>query len=68
MLKCYDMKSFGLYRYNMFSPDDDWVPGAHATPENIAKVDLSRAPPGVPLRELLSETHRELYQPRGAKR
>lgn len=68
MLKCYSMKSFGLYRYNMFSPDDDWVPGAHATPENVAKVDISRAPPGFPLRELLSETHRELYQPRGPKR
>lgn len=68
MLKCYDMRSFGLYRYNMFSPGDDWVPGAFATPENVAKVDVSRAPEGVPLRELLGETHRELYQPRGPKR
>jgi predicted aldo/keto reductase-like oxidoreductase len=68
LLKCYDMKKFGLYRYNMFSPDDDWVPGAYATPDNVAKVDVSRAPPGFPLRELLTETHRELYQPRGPKR
>lgn len=68
MLKCYDMKSFGLYRYNMFSPGNDWVPGDYATPENVAKVDVSRAPPGFPLRELLTETHRELFQPRGAKR
>jgi predicted aldo/keto reductase-like oxidoreductase len=68
MLKCYDMKAFGRYRYNMFSPDDDWVPGAYATPENVAKVDVSRAPAGFPLRELLSETHRELYQPRASKR
>jgi hypothetical protein len=44
------------------------VPGDYATPENIAKVDLSRAPEGLPLRELLTETHRELYQPRGPKR
>ena len=68
MLKCYDMKTFGLYRYNMFSPDDDWVPGAFATPENIAKVDEARAPVGFPLRRLLSETHRDLYQPRASKR
>ncbi len=68
MLKCYDMKTFGLYRYNMFSPGDDWVPGDYATPENVAKVDMSRAPEGFPLRELLSETHQELYQPRPSKR
>lgn len=68
MLKCYDMRSFGLYRYNMFSPDDDWVPGALATPDNVAKVDESRAPPGFPLRRLLSETHRELHEPRANKR
>ncbi|HEY0469092.1 MAG TPA: hypothetical protein VGC79_33090, partial [Polyangiaceae bacterium] len=57
------MKTFGRYRYNMFSPGDDWVPGAYATPENVAKVDETSAPPGFPLRQLLSETHRELYQP-----
>jgi hypothetical protein len=68
MLKCYDMRDFGLYRYNMFSPGDDWVPGDYATPENIAKVDISRAPAGIPLRELLAETHRELHKPRGTKR
>jgi len=68
MLKCYDMKSFGRYRYNMFSPGDDWVPGAYATASNIAKVDEARAPEGFPLRELLAETHRELYRPRANKR
>jgi hypothetical protein len=68
MLKCYDMKTFGLYRYNMFSPNDDWVPGDYATPENIARVNVAKAPPGFPLRELLAETHRELYKPRGSKR
>ena len=68
MLKCYDMKSFGRYRYNMFSPGDDWVPGAYATAANIAKVDEARAPKGFPLRELLAETHRELYRPRANKR
>jgi len=68
LLKCYDMRDFGLYRYNMFSPNDDWVPGDYATPENVAKVDESKAPPGFPLRELLTETHRELYKPRASKR
>ena len=68
LLKCYDMRRFGLYRYNMFSPGDDWVPGDYATPENVAKVDPSRAPVGIPLRELLAEAHRELHQPRGPKR
>ncbi|HYP76664.1 MAG TPA: aldo/keto reductase [Polyangiaceae bacterium] len=68
MLKCYDMKSFGLYRYNMFSPGDDWVPGALATPENVARVDEERAPAGFPLRQLLSETHGELYRPKPNKR
>jgi hypothetical protein len=52
----------------MFSPNDDWVPGDYATPENVAKVDVSRAPPGFPLQELLTETHQDLYKPRGGKR
>jgi len=68
MLKCYDMRTFGRYRYNMFSPGDDWVPGAFATPENVALVDEARAPAGFPLRRLLSETHRELYQAKPNKR
>jgi len=68
MLKCYDMDTFGRYRYNMFSPGDDWVPGDFATPSNVAKVDEARAPLGFPLRELLTETHRALYQPRADKR
>jgi predicted aldo/keto reductase-like oxidoreductase len=63
MSKCFDMKGYGRYRYNMLSPNNDWVPGAHATPENVAKVDMSRAPAGLPLRALLSEAHDELYQP-----
>ena len=68
MLKCYDMRTFGRYRYNMFSPGDDWVPGDYATPENIAKIDTSRVPADFPLADLLSETHRELFKPRASKR
>jgi predicted aldo/keto reductase-like oxidoreductase len=62
MLKCYDMRAYGEYRYNMFQPGNDWFEGAFATEENVQKVDLSRVPPNVPLKELLLETHRELYK------
>jgi predicted aldo/keto reductase-like oxidoreductase len=66
MLKCYDMRAFGRYRYNMFEPDSEWFWGAFATDENIEKVDVSRVPRGIPLREMLRETHRELYDPKAA--
>lgn len=64
LLKCYDMEAFGRYRYNMFEAKGHWFWGALATPENVAKVDESRAPPGVPLRRMLSEAHDAFYQPR----
>lgn len=62
MWKCYDMLEFGRYRYNMFKPDSHWFGGAFATDENLDKVDYSRVPEGIPLRELLRETHQALYQ------
>jgi predicted aldo/keto reductase-like oxidoreductase len=62
LLKCYDMKEFGVYRYNMFKIDDDWFPGAFPTEENLKKIDLSRSPNGIPVLDLLRETHRELYK------
>jgi predicted aldo/keto reductase-like oxidoreductase len=64
LLKCYDMEAFGKYRYNMFEGKGHWFSGAFATPENVAKVDESRAPPGVPLRRMLAETHAALFHPR----
>jgi predicted aldo/keto reductase-like oxidoreductase len=67
MLKCYDMKSFGRYRYNMLEPNSEWFWGEFATEENIAKIDESRLPPGVPVKELLREAHRELYVPKKNK-
>ena len=63
LLKCYDMRAFGEYRYNMFS-NNDWFGGAFATPENVAKVDLSKVPKNVPLQALLTETHNELFKPK----
>jgi uncharacterized protein len=61
MLKCWDMRDFGRYRYNMLEPGDEWYWGEFASDENIAKIDMSRVPKDVPLAEMLRETHRELY-------
>ena len=62
--KCYDMKDFGLYRYNMFQEKDHWFPGNFPTDENLKKVDLTHCPANVPLLELIKETHNELYRPK----
>lgn len=64
LLKCYDMRDFGLYRYNMFQEKDHWFPGRFPTPENLKKVDVSRCPENIPIIELIEETHRELYRPK----
>jgi len=64
MLKCYDMEAFGKYRYNMFEGKGHWFVGHYATPENVAKVDESKAPPGVPVKKLLTETHDALFVPK----
>lgn len=60
--KCYDMKDFGLYRYNMFQEKDHWFPGNFPTDENLKKVDLSRCPADIPLIDLIKETHEGLYR------
>lgn len=67
LLRCYDMEVFGKYRYNMFEPGSHWFGGEFATEENLERVDYSRVPDGVPLRELLRETHEALYEPRPRK-
>lgn len=64
LLKCYDMKEFGLYRYNMFQEKDHWFPGSFPTEENLQKIDLSQCPPEIPIVELIRETHRELFRPK----
>jgi predicted aldo/keto reductase-like oxidoreductase len=61
MLKCFGMRDFGRYRYNMFQPDHDWFSGEFATDERLELIDRSRIPSGVPLIEMLRETHRELF-------
>lgn len=62
--KCYDMKNFGLYRYNMFQEKGHWFPGQFPTEENLKKIDLTRCPANIPLVELIRETHAELYRPK----
>jgi len=62
--KCYDMKDFGLYRYNMFQEKGHWFPGCFPNRENLKKVDLSRCPADVPLIELINETHKGLFKPK----
>ncbi|MGQ8338956.1 aldo/keto reductase [Sunxiuqinia sp. A32] len=60
--KCYDMKDFGHYRYNMFQEKDHWFPGNFPTPENIKQIDLSKCQEDIPLVELIEETHAGLYK------
>ncbi len=62
MWKCYDMKEFAQYRYNMLEPDDTWIPGNFATPENIARINMDKVPENIPLKEILIETHKALYK------
>ena len=61
--KCYDMKEYGKYRYKIFQQKDHWFPGRYASDENISKIDLSKVPKNIPLKEMLAETHKELYTP-----
>lgn len=64
--KCYDMKDFGVYRYNMLQSKGHWFPGCFAEPEAVAKVDVSKAPAGIDVRALLNETHAALFKPKPA--
>ena len=61
--KCYDMKEYARYRYKIFEQKGHWFPGLLPTEENIAQIDTSKIPPNIPLKELLAETHRELFIP-----
>jgi uncharacterized protein len=60
--KCYDMKDFGVYRYNMFQEKGHFFPGNFPTEENVKKIDLSNCPPSIPLTDLIRETHDGLYR------
>ena len=60
--KCYDMKDYAKYRYKVFTKNGHWLPGEHPTPNNLAKLDQSKVPSTIPLKEMLAETHKELYK------
>lgn len=62
--KCYEMKDFGKYRYNLFQEKDHWLPGLLASKQNIAKIDMSKVPDNIPLIKMLAETHKELFVPK----
>ncbi len=61
--KCYDMKEYARYRYKIFEQKSHWFPGVLPTNEDIAQIDSSKIPPAIPLKELLAETHKELFVP-----
>jgi len=66
MLQCYGMRDFGRYRYNMFSPGSEWFWGEFATEDKLERVDRSRLPAGIPLIEMLRDTHAELFVPKNS--
>ena len=47
-----------------FTPHLGWPLSVFATPDAVAKVDPAKAPPGIDVRALLSETHDALYKPK----
>jgi len=61
--KCYDMSEFGKYRYKTFEENSHWLPGKQAFHPLVEKIDLSKVPAEIPLKEMLSEAHREFYVP-----
>ncbi|WP_297090904.1 aldo/keto reductase [uncultured Draconibacterium sp.] len=61
--KAYDMIDYARYRYKVFKEKSHWFPGELPNEENLDKLDLSKVPPNIPLKELLAETHKELQPP-----
>ena len=62
--KCYDMKDFGIYRYNDFESEGHWFPGKMPTAENLKKLDTQKFPAHIPLLKMIKETHAALYKPK----
>lgn len=61
--KAYDMIDYARYRYKIFEAKSHWFPGNLPTQNNIAKIDTTKIPANIPLKQLLAKTHKELYQP-----
>ncbi len=60
--KCYDMKDYAKYRYKVFLEKSHWYPGLLPTSDKLAKIDCSKVPENLPLKEMLAETHKELQK------
>lgn len=67
MWKCYDLKTFASKRYNMFEPTHHWFPGEYGTEEHIDKIDMTKVPVNIPLKEIISEVHENFYKPKEEK-
>ncbi len=66
--KCYDLLDYARYRYKELKTPNHWVPGVFATPDAIDKIDFSKVPAHIPLKDLLNEIHEAFYQaPKGLK-
>jgi predicted aldo/keto reductase-like oxidoreductase len=65
LLRAYDLRDFAQERYAAMSPDDHWVPGAHAADFDEHAVATALA--GSPFREmipgLLRQAHEALHNP-----
>ena len=61
--KCYDMKDYGKYRYKIFENKGHWFPGVYAFEQNLSQIDYSSVPANIPLKKLLTETHKALFVP-----
>lgn len=48
----------------MFKEDYHWLRGAFPTEQNLAKIDMSKCPEGVPVKDLLRETNAALFFPK----
>ncbi|WP_439185102.1 aldo/keto reductase [Carboxylicivirga taeanensis] len=59
--KCYDLLDFARYRYKELKTPNHWVPGVFATPDAIDKIDFSKVPKDIPLRDILHEIHEAFY-------
>ncbi len=59
--KCYDLLDFARYRYKELKTPNHWVPGVFATKEAIDKIDFSKVPKHLPLKEMLNELHAAFY-------
>ncbi len=62
MWKCYDMLEFCRYRYNLFEETHHWFPGRMATEANVEKINMSKVPSNIPLKQMLLEAHHAFFK------